>query len=290
MATQPNKQADRSAHDRHEGMEMEPRAKRPQVVAVSVLSLLALAAGAVLALLGAAPADRGAVIDGTLIAWFALTVPSVAYVARDAFTRTPQPVVMKWGWILMTCYTGPVGAALYVLSCREPVPGEHEEFIRPLWKQGLGSTIHCVAGDATGIIAAAIITTSLGLPMWLDVIVEYVAGFAFGLFIFQSLFMKGMFGGSYAEALRRSFFPEWLSMNGVMSGMVAIMVPLMAFDQTAKEADSIRFWGVMSLAVLAGLLVAYPFNVWLVKNGFKHGMSTERPQGAGRPLPTSGAK
>lgn len=68
MATRPNKQADHSAHDRHEGMEMEPRATRPQVVTVSIPSLMALAAGAVLALLGAAPAARSRVIDGTLIA------------------------------------------------------------------------------------------------------------------------------------------------------------------------------------------------------------------------------
>jgi hypothetical protein len=32
-----------------------------------------------------------------------------------------------------------------------------------------------------------VITATLGLPMWIDLIVEYVAGFAFGLFIFQSL-------------------------------------------------------------------------------------------------------
>ncbi len=54
--------------------------------------------------------------------------------------------------------------------------GEHEAFIKPLWKQGVGSTIHCVAGDATGIIAAAAITAPLGLPMWLDLIVEYCLG------------------------------------------------------------------------------------------------------------------
>ena len=35
--------------------------------------------------------------------------------------------------------------------------------------------------------------------MWLDLIVEYLSGFAFGLFIFQSLFMKSMKGGTLAE-------------------------------------------------------------------------------------------
>ncbi len=96
-----------------------------------------------------------------------LTALSVIYVAWDAFTNKPEMTVMKWGWILVTLYLGPASLFLYIInmSCKEPAPGTHEEFINPLWKQALGSTIHCVAGDATGIIVAATITAVLGLPM-----------------------------------------------------------------------------------------------------------------------------
>jgi hypothetical protein len=111
-------------------------------------------------------------VDAVLIFWFILTGLSTAYVARDAFAKDPELTVMKWGWTLVTLYTGPIGAALDVLSCKEPRPGEHQEFITPPWKQALGSTIHWLAGDATGIIVAAAITMMLGLPMWLDVISE----------------------------------------------------------------------------------------------------------------------
>ena len=128
--------------------------------------------------------------DYFLIAWFVLVALSVSYVAWDQFANNPEPTVMKWGFILVTLYMGPFGLWLYVMADKEPRPGEHEKFVAPLWKQGVGSTIHCVAGDATGIILAAAVTASLGLPMWLDLIVEYAAGFSFGLFIFQSLFMK----------------------------------------------------------------------------------------------------
>ncbi|HXF61051.1 MAG TPA: DUF4396 domain-containing protein [Caldilineaceae bacterium] len=166
-------------------------------------------------------------IDLILLVWFVLTALAVAYVAWDAFTNNPEMTVMKWGWVLVTLYLGPVGYFLYVLSCQEPSPGTHEEFIRPLWKQGLGSAIHCVAGDATGVIVAAAITSALGLPMWLDMIVEYLAGFAFGLFIFQALFMREMMGGSYVKALRHSLMPEWVSMNFMMAGMFLVMVRLM---------------------------------------------------------------
>ena len=94
-------------------------------------------------------------IDVALWIWFGLTAVSTAYVAWDLFTRTPEMKVMKWGWILVTLYTGVIGLIVYWFSCREPAPYTHEKFIAPLWKQSVGSTIHCMAGDATGIIVAA---------------------------------------------------------------------------------------------------------------------------------------
>ena len=75
-----------------------------------------------------------------------------------------------------------------------PAPGTHEEFMAPLWKHRSVQPFHCIAGDATGIIVAATITSLLGLPMGLDAAVEYIAGFVFGLLIFQALFMKDMLG------------------------------------------------------------------------------------------------
>jgi hypothetical protein len=220
-------------------------------------------------------------LDTVLVLWFALTALSVAYVAWDAFTRNPELKVMKWGWLLVTLYGGPIMAAAYVLSCQEPATERHEDFIRPLWKQAFGSAIHCMAGDATGVIAAAAVTTALGLPMWQDVIAEYVFGFAFGLLIFQALFMRDMAGGSYARALRMSFIPEWLSMNAVMAGMIPTMVVLMSRDMAAMHASSLRFWGVMSLATLVGFAIAYPINLWLVGVRLKHGMGTVRALGHG---------
>ncbi|MCB2410940.1 DUF4396 domain-containing protein [Hymenobacter lucidus] len=219
--------------------------------------------------------------DWALWLWFGLTLLSVLYVAWDLFTRTPEMKVMKWGWVLVSLYTGPVGLLIYWFSCREPSPGTHEAFIAPLWKQAVGSTIHCAAGDATGIIVAAALTGYFGLSMGVDIWIEYAAGFVFGLFIFQALFMKDMMGLSYGEALRQSFLPEWISMNAMMAGMLPTMVVLMTRDMRAMEATSLWFWAAMSAATLVGVVVSYPVNYWLVKNQLKHGMGTERALGEG---------
>jgi len=215
--------------------------------------------------------------DYFLIAWFVLAAGCTAYVAFDQFNGNPEPTVMKWGFILVTLYMGPFGLLLYVLADKEPRPGEHEHFTSPLWKQGVGSTIHCVAGDATGIILAATVTALLGLPMWIDLIVEYVAGFSFGLFIFQSLFMKKTMGGTYWENVRKSFMPEFISMNAMMAGMAPTMsLLMMGRDMRAMDPLELVFWGVMSLGVMVGFATAYPFNVWMVKKKIKHGLMTER--------------
>jgi hypothetical protein len=113
-------------------------------------------------------------------------------------------------------------------------------------------------------------------------IVEYIAGFAFGLLIFQSLFMRDMMGGSYMRALRMSFMPEWLSMNMAMAGMIPVMVAgMMGRDMRAMEPEQLLYWGVMSAGVIVAHAVAYPVNWWLVAKGLKHGMGTDRALGKG---------
>lgn len=214
--------------------------------------------------------------DVIVLAWFAATVLSVAYIAIDIRT-TPENKVIKAAWVLTGLYMGPIAAALYVLADKEPSPGTHEDFIAPQWKQALGSTLHCVAGDATGVIIAATVTGLLGLPMWLDMTCEYVAGFVLGLFIFQALFMRDMFGGSYRQALKRSILPEWLSMNTMMAGMFPVMVRLMmGRDMRAMDPRELLYWGVMATAITVGFFTAYPMNWWLVSRGLKHGLMTVR--------------
>src|SRR5205823_3962385 len=108
-----------------------------------------------------------------------------------------------------------------------------------------------------------------------DIIVEYIFGFLVGLLVFQSLFMRGIMGGTYAENVRRTFLPELLSMNMMMAGMAPVMIFLMmGRDMRAMWPSEALFWFVMSLGVVAGFLIAYPINVWLVAKGMKHGLMT----------------
>jgi hypothetical protein len=214
-------------------------------------------------------------LDGVMLLWFVLAAVSLLFVAVDIRT-TPESVVMKWGFVLLTAYTGVVGAFLYVLGCREPLPGLHERYVAARWRQTLGSTMHCVAGDGVGILAGAVLASFLRLPGVTEAIIEYVLGFAFGWTIFQALFMRDMAGGSYSRALKSTFVAELLSMNFLMAGMLATVMTLRRYVPSADNPATPNFWFVMSMGLLVGFLVAYPINWWLVANHLKHGMMTVR--------------
>jgi hypothetical protein len=221
-----------------------------------------------------------------LLLWFILTAGSLIFVVWDLLYRTPTMWVMKLAWILIILYAGPIGLFLYLLACREPLPGTHEQFIAAHWKQAVGSMMHCVAGDATGIILSAAVVYHFGLPNGIDLIIEYCSALVVGLLIFQALFMKSMLGGNYLRAVRKTFFAETVSMNMVMVGMIPVMMILMSRIPGSDDPLQPTFWGVMSLATMAGMVTAYPINSWMVAKGVKHGMMTA--PSAKAPSPAAG--
>lgn len=206
--------------------------------------------------------------------WFILSFLSFGFVLFDCVTNSPVSWVQKLAWLLVTLYTGPVGLFFYLLSCRRPIPGTHDLFTRATWKQALNSEMHCLAGDATGVLLAATLTTTLALSNGVDLVLEYVAAFVSGLFLFQALMMLPMYGGRYLTAVRKTVFAETVSMNFVMAGMFPVMLLMMSAIEGATEASSPRFWFCMSMATLAGGVVAFPINYWLVSHHLKHGCMT----------------
>src|SRR5260370_37047193 len=91
--------------------------------------------------------------------------------------------------------------------------------------------------------------------------------------------MGKVMGGTDTGNVRRSFLPEFISMNCMMGGMAPVMVLLMmGRDMRAMWPGEPLFWMVMSLGVIAGFAIAYPVNVWMVASRMKHGLMTERAQ------------
>jgi hypothetical protein len=222
-----------------------------------------------------------------LAVWFGAAVALAAWVAYDLVTNQPEIMpVMKAAWVLITLYLGVAGAALYVVSCRPPRPSLHEQFVSPMWKQAVGSTIHCVAGDALGIAMVAAITALTRLSVLADFALEYVTAFFFGWLIFQVVPVMTLQGRSVGEALRMAFRAELVSLTAMVVGMFPTMYFLMirtggGARPHMPEPTTLQFWAIMAAAIAVGFLAAYPFNWWMVKVGWKQGMGTVHVIGRG---------
>ena len=216
-------------------------------------------------------------IEGIIATWFVLTALSLIFVVID-IPKTPESIVLKWAFVILVIFTGPFGAFFYVLGCREPLKGMHEKYVSSTWRQVLGSTMHCAAGDGVGIIAGAVIGAVLQLSPWNDFALEYALGFGFGWTFFQAYAMRDMVGGSYILSLKETFIPELVSMNLLMAGMVPTMKYLRPRIEGGEDPTQPAFWFVVSMAMIVGFILAYPINWWLVVNNMKHGMLTVRPE------------
>lgn len=217
-----------------------------------------------------------------VLAWYGFGAAAAAWVLYDSVVVNRHVnVALKAAFPIVVVFFSPIGLALYLASCRPPGVGRlpddeakhrHTAFVSARWKKVIGSDIHCVSGDGLGIVSAMIVTRWLGLSFWSEFWIEYAVGFAFGWLIFQYLGMRSM-GEPPLVALWKGGRAEFFSMMTVMVGMGLVMAfvtpTVVGHRPTPNEA---AFWGFAALGLLAGFLLTYPMNWWLVAIGWKHGM------------------
>lgn len=214
--------------------------------------------------------------------WYALGLAGAIWVCFAEYrVNTHVQPALKWAWPIIVFFFSVPGLALYVWTCRPPRIGSvpearaeqvHHEYVSTMFRKVTGSVIHCVGGDGLGIMTAMVLARAWGLPFWQEFWFEYAVGFAFGWFIFQYKAMRQM-ANSRLMALWMGGRAEFFSMMTVMAGMGAVMAcvtPLVVGQQ--PPATTVAFWGFGSAGLMAGFVVTYPMNYWLVRIGWKHGM------------------
>jgi len=204
---------------------------------------------------------------------------NLAAVRSDRYPRHIRTPVPKWGFVLLTAYTGVFRLSSMRSVAANRSPGCMNVTSQRAGGQTLGSTMHCVAGDGVGILAGAVLAGILGLTGAAEVILEYVLGFAFGWMTFQALFMREMAGGL--------LFP--LTYQRLHSG-AALDEPV--YGRNGADGDGVaeghclrgrshdrRLLVRKSIGVMVGFMIPHPMNWWVVTNHLKHGMKTVRPAG-----------
>ena len=153
---------------------------------------------------------------------------------------------------------------------------------------GKGTT-HCGAGCTLGDITAewlAVIFPSVAVgfgwgsifadKMFAVWVLDYLFAFAFGV-AFQYFTIKPMRNLSAGAGLLAALKADSLSLTCWQIGMYGFMAfaHFYLFGELLKaplEVDTVEFWFMMQIAMLAGFVTAYPANWWLIKRGIKERM------------------
>ncbi len=221
-----------------------------------------------------------------LVIWFVSAFLAALWATYDLITNQPKIMpVIKVAWVLIILYLGVIGLALYIYSCRVRPDQDHDEFVAPMWRRALGSTIHCVSGDALGIVMVAVIIYNAHLSMFAEFAIEYAFAFLFGWLIFQVTPIMVFMGKSFRQALIGGFRAEFVSLTAMVLGMFPTMYLLMRVAGESGEHMpsplSLEFWGIMSASIAVGFVVTYPVSWWMVSVGWKRGMGSAYVMGKG---------
>lgn len=107
-------------------------------------------------------------------------------------------------------------------------------------------------------------------------ILDFIAAFTIGI-AFQYFTIKPMRDLSVRQGIVQAVKADALSLTAWQVGMygtvavaqILIFRPLL---EAQLEVDSVEFWFVMQIAMIAGFATAYPVNWWLIRTGIKERM------------------
>jgi len=199
---------------------------------------------------------------------------SVLIIAVDLVAGHKQSMwIMNWVWPITALYAGPLGVVQEAKARGEEPPGRK----KPFWQMVALGTTHCGAGCALGDILAecglAVFSlTHFGQKIFAAWAVDYVLALGFGIF-FQYFTIAPMRGLGFRDGIKAAFKADTLSLTAWQVGMygwMAIAV-FVIFRHELSKTDPI-FWFMMQIAMLAGFLISYPVNWWLLRAGIKEKM------------------
>lgn len=201
-----------------------------------------------------------------LVVWGAATVPCLAIVAQDLWTRNRElGTLMKIVWLLTVAYSGPLGLFLYFYSGRRQISTDN------IWRKGARSVAHCYSGCGLGeiiglLVAVTLISSKQG---WIAA-VTFTCAYLMGLALTVGPLVQD--GVPMSSAFKDGVISESASI--IVMEVVAILVDLWLSGQ-AKMSEPL-FWSSMIVSLTLGLLAAYPVNVLLIHKGIKEGMHDPR--------------
>ncbi|HEX4872974.1 MAG TPA: DUF4396 domain-containing protein [Nevskiaceae bacterium] len=133
------------------------------------------------------------------------------------------------------------------------------------WSLTTAATLHCLSGCAIGEFVGLAIGVSLGLDPWTTMALATVLGFASGYTL--GLWPLVRQGQSWRQAFRTLWLGETISI-----GVMEFTMNLTDYHVGGVMAHSLLdpvFWLGFGAALVAGFVVAWPVNAWLLGRQIK---------------------
>ncbi len=223
-----------------------------------------------------------------VIASLILALVSMLIIIIDILAGNRQHMmIMNFVYPLTALYAGPLALLVYygpgrksthkammkIKQMGQTMPGKQ----KPFWQSVLVGALHCGSGCTLGdIIGESILfyfpLIVFGHALFGSWIIDYLLAFSIGI-LFQYYSIKPMKKMSPGKALKAALKADTLSLTSWQIGMYAWMaiVNFAIFGHELKANDPL-FWFMMQIAMLFGLLTAYPVNWWLLKKNIKEVM------------------
>jgi hypothetical protein len=148
---------------------------------------------------------------------------------------------------------------------------------RPFWQSVLIGAFHCGTGCTLGdLIAVNLVPifplVIFGRGLYGEWLIDFVLAFIIGI-VFQYYAIKPMKQLPKGKVIIAALKADTLSLLFWQIGMYGWMAisDFLIFRRVLTASEPI-FWLMMQLAMLAGLLTAYPVNWWLIRKGIKEAM------------------
>ena len=193
---------------------------------------------------------------------------------------------MRWGFILVTLYMGPLGLLLYVLADKEaprrkPVAHymdwqtsllarmhHHHDPATPLSlnRVAFSATVHCLTGCAIGEVLGMVIGTALGWGNAATIVLAVVLAFFFGYALTMLPLLRA--GLALGTAVRLALASDTASITimEIVDNAIMLVIP------GAMDAglNSLLFWTSLAFSLVIAGLAAFPVNRFLIARGRGH--------------------
>lgn len=213
-----------------------------------------------------------------IVSIISLIASALSFVAIAVHVAVhPQKMaIMNFVWPLTALYFGPFALWTYFTFGIQPRDNKYSQRERPFWQKVWTGVTHCGAGCTLGDFTAEWLVflagfTLLGSRLWAGYLSDFLVAYIFGI-VFQYFSIAPMRNLSGWPGIQAAIKADTISLIAFEIGMFVFMGWMHHHFHPALEANDVRYWFLMQIAMVIGFITSYPANWWLIRKGWKEAM------------------